>query len=148
MKKHIPQSKTEFASMLKQEYGYSDKLATDCAAIVAGYGAFLKEGKSWNGKKRCFKIIARMPYHKTDKPQCKLPCLPESNYCRLHSKEPSIETKKLIDKITKNNELIETLEFVSAVLENIIEDRGVTRIEAEDALKSCHAALAAAKGGE
>src|SRR4051794_36003566 len=38
--KPIPKSKAEFADMLIREYGHSEKLAKDCAAIVAGHGAF------------------------------------------------------------------------------------------------------------
>lgn len=89
MKKEICKTKAEFVAMMKAR-GYSDKLSKEAANIVGGYGAFPKEKevKSWNGKKCCEKIIARMPYHKENKPRCKLPCLLESNYCRLHQQEP------------------------------------------------------------
>lgn len=46
MKKYMPKTKTEFAEMLKRDYGHSHKLATDCAAIIAGHGGFPDEGKT------------------------------------------------------------------------------------------------------
>lgn len=43
MKKDIPTTKEEFAAMLMRDYGHSEKLAKDCAAIVAAHGAFEEE---------------------------------------------------------------------------------------------------------
>jgi hypothetical protein len=40
MKKDMPKTKAQFAVMLMRDYGHSEKLANDCAAIVDGYGAF------------------------------------------------------------------------------------------------------------
>lgn len=39
-KPEIPKTKAEFAEMLMRDFGHDEKLAKDCATIVAGYGAF------------------------------------------------------------------------------------------------------------
>lgn len=41
-----PRTKKEFSDMLMRDYGYSEKLAKDAAAIVAGHGAFPEEKKT------------------------------------------------------------------------------------------------------
>lgn len=46
MPKLKPRTKREFQEMLQREYGYEEKLARDCAAIVAGHGAFPEEPKT------------------------------------------------------------------------------------------------------
>ena len=41
--KSKPKTKAEFSAMLMAEYGYNQKLADECAAIVAGHGAFVEK---------------------------------------------------------------------------------------------------------
>ena len=45
-RKLMPRTKKEFADMMMRDYGYSEKLAKDAAAIVAGHGAFPEEPKT------------------------------------------------------------------------------------------------------
>lgn len=49
MKKYIPKTKAEFAAMCIRDYGFSEKLAKEAAAIVAGHGAFREEEPPFNG---------------------------------------------------------------------------------------------------
>jgi hypothetical protein len=79
-KPEIPKTKAEFAAMLAREYGYSEKLAKDCAGIVADHGAFGKNSDPL----RC---NATVPYPNGKKRRCQH-LAKNAGYCKQHqSKE-------------------------------------------------------------
>ena len=81
MKKERPKTKAEFAAMLMRDYGYSERLSNECAAIVAGHGGFPKV------KQRCIQKIHRYNYHKEANPTCSKYALPGRNFCHIHNKD-------------------------------------------------------------